>query len=142
MKNLFKKTLCLLLVTVMMIVPISATDIIAPLTLGGSDVVHPCSGCMIRLWVSNLEWVEVWSTDGTYLYDTYLSPSTYTPYRAETYVNGHAHTGTLTSYTGVDPGTYYGTFPIEGSTSRVEKRYSGASAQFYGYLTCVPNDYK
>ena len=147
MKTLFKKTLCLLLVTVMMIVPISATDIItmhtldAPLTAEDLGDVQPCSGCMVRVRASG-EWVEEWSLDGTYLYDAYFREPFYTPRRAETFVNGHAHTGTLYSYTGVDPGTFDHTEAHETSTARILKVYTGASAEFYGYLTCVPNDYK
>lgn len=147
MKNLFKKTLCLLLVTVMMIVPISATDIItmhtldAPLAAGDLGDVQPCSGCMVRIYKSG-EWIEEWSLDETYLYEAYFSPKTYTPKSVETHVNGHTHTGTLYNYTDVDPGTFSGYRDHPTSTARILKVYSGATAQFYGYLTCVPNDYK
>ena len=133
MKKYLTKVISMLFVSAFLASTVSAADIITGTVAITPPDIQPCSGCYIEVIVPG-SYIEHW--DSNVMWNTsFIIDSGYEDYITNVYANGHAHSGTLTSWQLWDYDGWY----REESTGQFsyDKVYYNSTAKYYGYLNCA-----
>lgn len=130
------RILCLIFVSAILISTISASDIITGTKITTSPGEGTRAGCYVEKIVRGI-YRTYWSNGG--MLRTTFDP-TYPASLSNLVINGHRHTGTLTTWQLWDDGAsstgYYRDYDVEPGYDYCYV-YEGATAKYYGTLTCV-----